>query len=84
MTVKFVKDVNQIPVFVNGYGYAYTWKNKTSRGATVTIRDARESIDPITLDVKEVPALIAALEQAVAHANAMADKDAAKVTVTDE
>ena len=83
MTVKFVKDINTVPTFVHGYGWAYTYKGKTNRGATVSIREVGLE-EGITFDVKEVPALIAALEQAVAHANAMADKDAAKVTVTDE
>lgn len=75
MTVKFVKDPTSIPVFVNGFGYAYpAFRNgkKFTKYASVTIRPTEG--EAFTIEAKDVPDLIKALEAAAAYANEQADK----------
>ena len=73
--IKFVKDDDKIPAYVYGTGYGWRQGNKEQINLYVTIINQTEKV---TLSADDVPALLSALESAVAEAKLMAQKDLVK------
>jgi hypothetical protein len=69
MTVKFAKELDVV-VTASGYGYV-RHDNKEHRDLWISITSGTEQV---TVEAKDIPALIKALEAAVVDVNKQADK----------